>query len=386
MNGKGCGHDICAICLDPPTVGGLALACRHSFHAECLLASFSGETPGQWKCPCCRALVCTRADAPPKDKNNKASAFIKSSDGARDAEQALPGDFESLVFPPNMHYYIIEESKWGTLQAFLTAAACALAEQKTDRHQNMSFSSPVEITPLQPQQQHHICARSHDIRTSNFSPFSLSKKKTSKTITIAASTTRLSSPLINRCMAIAEKLCPPTASSITAFVGHAQLQRLLDPSLPHPFYRFLRYVLIVVLSIGAVVFGIWLLRVLMFAFGVAVCAASDATARVFGVVQMDTMCVPMIPETWALPIGFALVGLYISIQISVISGVTFRHVLLKWDEQAIYAIGVWFMVCLGYTVFVYFARYLLTVLVSCLVPFSGGQLDGCVPTVSNPCY
>lgn len=43
MNGEGCDHDICAICLDPPTEGGLALACRHSFHAECLLASFSGK-------------------------------------------------------------------------------------------------------------------------------------------------------------------------------------------------------------------------------------------------------------------------------------------------------------------------------------------------------
>jgi len=336
------------------------------------------ETPGQWKCPCCRALVCIQADWPFKDNDNKVSGYIKSSDGgARDAEEALPRDFESLPLPPNIHFYRIQDSKWGTLQAFLGAAACALAEQKRcqQQPQNSNFSP----TPLQPQQQYHTCAHSYDAHKSYF-PYFLSSETSKDTAT--ATTPSL---LMNRCMAIAEKVCPPTASSITAFLGHAQLERLLDPSLPHPFYHFLRYISIVILSIGAVFLGVCLLRVLMFGFGAAVCAASDTTTRLFGVVQTNTVCVPMIPDTWALPIGFAGVGLYISLQISVITGVTFRHVLLKWDKKAVSAIGVWFLVCLGYTVFVYFARYLLTVLVSCLVPFPDGEVDGCFPTVDNPC-
>jgi hypothetical protein len=319
-------------------------------------------------------------------KNIKASSFIKSSDcGARDAEEALPRDFESLILPPNIHYYRIHESKWETLQAFLGAAACALAEQQKCRQQpqNGNFS-PVELTSLQTQQQYHTCDRDNF----NFPYFSSSNtsENFSGATSITATATRPSSLLVNRCMAIAEKVCPPTASSITAFLGHAQLQRLLNPSLPHPFYRFVRYILTLILSIGAAFLGIWILRVLMFAFGAAVCTASDATIRLFGVVQNETICVPMVPDTYALPVGFALVGLYISIQISVIAGVKIRHVLLKWDEEAFHAIGAWFLVCLGYTVFVYFARYLLTVLVSCLVPFSPhGDLDGCLPSISNPC-
>jgi hypothetical protein len=188
-------------------------------------------------------------------------------------------------------------------------------------------------------------------------------------------------------MALAETYCPPTAASITAFLGHAQLQRLLDPTLPHTFYRFIRYISTIILSIGAVFLGIWSLRFVMFALGLAVCAASDFTTTLLGFVQMDTMCVPMIPDTWALPIGFSLVGLYITVQISVMGGITLRHVLLKWDEQGHMALGLWFSVCLGYTIFVYFARYLLTVLISCVVPFSGiGEFEECIATISNPCY
>jgi hypothetical protein len=313
--------------------------------------------------------VSTRADSKNKKSSSSTSAFMKSTRGGD--EESLPGDFESLVLPSNIHYYRIEESKWATLQGFLTAAACALAEQQQ---------------PQQQQHQVHTCARSHDSNQHNYAlPFSSSK-------TVSNKTTSRSSPLVDRCMAIAERLCPPTASSITAFLGHAQLQRLLDPSLPHPFWSFLRYIFTLILSIGAIFLGVWSLRFLMFAFGIAVCVASDATLALFNVVnQIETICIPMVPDTWALPIGFSLVGLYITIQISVIAGVTLRHVLLKWDEKAV---GMWFVVCLGYTVFVYFARYLLTVLVSCLVPFSngefgavGGEVYGsCVPTIENPCY
>lgn len=34
--------ELCAICLDPPSVGALTLGCGHTFHAGCLLASFAG--------------------------------------------------------------------------------------------------------------------------------------------------------------------------------------------------------------------------------------------------------------------------------------------------------------------------------------------------------
>jgi hypothetical protein len=309
----------------------------------------AGETPGQWKCPCCRALV-ARAD--PKPKNS--STFIKSTTRDDQAdEESVPGDFESLVLPANIHYYKVETTKWATLQAFLTAAACALAEQQQQ----------------QGQQQGHTCARSQD--TSNFYNEKMLQNKPSL--------------LINRCIALAERFCP-LRDSITAFFGHAQLQRLLDPSLPRPFYRFIRYIAIVILSLGAIFLGVWVLRLLMIVFGAAVCACSDATSAFFNIVQMDSMCVPMVPKTWTLPIGFALVGLYITIQVAAIAGFTLRHVLLKWEEQAWNAVGAWFLVCFGYTVFVYFARYLLTVLVSCLVPFSNREFPGCIPSIERPCY
>ena len=49
-------------------------------------------------------------------------------------------------------------------------------------------------------------------------------------------------------------------------------------------------------------------------------------------------------------------------------GVDLRHVALKWDVYAVRAVTFWFLCCLGYTVFVYAARFLLTLVVDLAGP------------------
>ena len=119
----------------------------------------------------------------------------------------------------------------------------------------------------------------------------------------------------------------------------------------------------------------------MYAAGIAVCVAADATSTAAGSYPVDHMCVPMIPDGWLLPIGFAAVGFYITVQLAWLSGATLRHVVLKWDELAAGALAVWFAVCLGYTAFVYIARFLLTVLVEMVGPLG----SPCLPTLQEAC-
>lgn len=250
----------------------------------------------------------------------------------------------------------MEDSRWATLQSFLGAAAAALADKGT-----AAYAESGECISA--------CYNSSDVLIKHHQ----SSKREKDAPKSAWS----------RCMAVAEKVCPPSAASVTAFVGHAQLQRLMDPSLPHPAWRAARYFIVVLLSVATVLLSVWMLRYIMYAAGLAVCVAADATSMAAGAYPIEHVCVPMVPDGWLLPIGFGAVGFYITVQLAWLSGATLRHVVLKWDECAAGAIAMWFAVSLGYTAFVYIARFLLTVLVEMLGPAPLGT--PCLPTLEGAC-
>lgn len=53
------GGDDCAICLEPLGAGTHRLACKHAFHAWCILRSWRDKPKG-FECPMCRGVAYTR--------------------------------------------------------------------------------------------------------------------------------------------------------------------------------------------------------------------------------------------------------------------------------------------------------------------------------------
>ena len=159
----------------------------------------------------------------------------------------------------------------------------------------------------------------------------------------------------------------PAATVVISFAGHCHVQRLIDPSAPHPAFLVARYTAALVASAAIVVLGVWVLGGVMRCAGVAVCHVADALQATMAE-EWEEECAPMLPEGWILPSGFALLGAYISVQVAWLCGATLRHVALHWDTVAWKALALWFAVCLAYTAFVYAARLLLTVLVVLAAP------------------
>lgn len=260
-----------------------------------------------------------------------------------------------LMLPPGRHFYAPEDSRWATMQAFLAAAACALADETT-----------APTAPGAPPLAARHGSPCHGARCGNLQGLSEFSKGAGA-----------------RVMAAAERWAPPTAASVSAFLGHSQLQRLLDPSLPHPAWRAARYAVALIFSAIAVALALAALRAVMDGAGAAVCAAADAVGALAGVSPFDgAVCVPMTTDGWVLPLGFAAVGLYIAVQGAWASGASLRRVALRWDRCAAPALAVWFGACLGYTAFVYGARFLLTLLVTLAGPL---PRTTCFPTLEDPC-
>lgn len=344
--------EVCAICLEPPIIGAVSLECRHVFHAECLLASFAGkdktkvnrmtpdamshmplfpfpfcltvgETPGLWRCPCCRAFVLQ-----PMAADTKATVLTERE--------------KSYSTGHRVHEYIAGASQWENLHCFLRIATRALAEQT-------SRSCCPTATP-NTSKIHRTKSSWNNLKPSFFA------------------------------MRILERGFPPVAKSITAFWGHTRLMSLVDPKAPPPAARVGRYIVAVFLSTAAVVACIWVLQMLMDLAGPAACKAADIVERAMGRAALAEACQPMTSGGWVLPILFGILGLYITLQISWLHGMTLRRVLLQWDDRAVIAVGLWFVVCLAYTAFVYLARFLLTLFVAISGPLNP---SGCMLTLHD---
>lgn len=270
------------------------------------------------------------------------------------------GEFHAAPF--HAHVFIVGRSQWLNLNSFLSAASCALVE-----HANSPLG-PSLGPPFYPRAQHPVKGGNGGVSPGCYSCGA--------------------GGLVGRLMFLLERAFPPLAASITAFVGHTRLMKLLDPTAPAPGLRAIRYAAILLASTLAVIAAIWSLHLIMSVAGPAVCGGVDGVIKWLGRSGLGEACLPMVPNGWILPIGFGILGFYIAAQLSWWYGITFRHLVLKWDEHAPFAIGFWFLICLLYTAFVYIARFLLTLAVA--VSDYGGSFGGdgvpygTVPNVQPP--
>jgi hypothetical protein len=317
----------------------------------------AGETPGLWRCPCCRALVLAQ-------QNVTSTSCQVHSNSRVNTVSKHDGEFDAAPF--HTHVFIVGRSQWLNLNSFLSAASCALAEHAT------SSLGPSLGPPFYPRTQ-ALVKGSTGTGSSNGS--------------LGCYSNCGAGGLVGRLMFVLERAFPPVAASITAFVGHTRLMRLLDPSAPAPGLRAIRYAAILLASTLAVVAAIWCLHLIMSLAGPAVCGGVDGVIQWLGKAELGEACLPMVPNGWILPIGFGILGFYIAAQLSWWYGITFRHLVLKWDEHAPFAIGFWFLICLLYTAFVYIARFLLTLAVA-MSDYGSFVADsvpyGTVPNVQPP--
>lgn len=440
-------EDICPICLDSLHLHENTIqlpSCLHKYHIKCILLSFEGQIPQEWKCPCCRSYILgsstdktknatwISSHSPPGLHGNSTSRrkptpidLLPCTESPRSA--APFPSMPRMTSPP----LPLALSQWMRLKALLHLIY--MSSQET-HHKHSTVSRYQETAP---NQDTALVQSHHTDDTHRETPHIDDSSAVHAIYTID---TPSKNRIIDCFMEFLEKYMPSCASIILMYYAHAHIQYLLfvhttttttttsysinnnnsnnkntdQYQLPgshhkrrccptavhhrqcpafsrsrfpyhshhHPLVFPIKFFSVALLSIIAILLCIYALSAIMWFAGNEICHIADALqsrmARLssdnVNEIDFDVQCQPMVPNGMWLPVGFALLSFYITMQLGWLWGVTVREIVMKFDQVAFKVVGLWFVVCMAYTVFVYTARLLLTVLM--VLSGSNASLSG----------
>jgi len=196
-------------------------------------------------------------------------------------------------------------SRWASLTAFLDASAAAIADQQA------------------------ITDPSSDSQDSENGKNGLRKAYYPSSGTCCSKSEGLGAQILTGLDFAVPGLC----TIVIAFAGHCHVQKLLNPKTPAPWVLAARYAASIIASISVIAVGVLALRTIMDIAGPAVCLiaehAQHAVDGLHGQIKVkgapslayealyeeEEECVPLVPDGWAMPIGFSAIGAYITSQV-----------------------------------------------------------------------